>query len=350
MNIRITHKHILIIVGTLIIGTCCSGKDSFYAHDEAEESRLIQFVTNHPEIDFTTYISYPYAGVEKTADNFPFVAYAVACNYPNLLTTLETHNTAISRYTLGELEPSLLELAMTMDSHDVIDLLIQKRPEWINDFSKSGMSPLDSAIIRGNVTLAKKLLEANPNQSQQRGGAGLPWMDYGVEGGIDMYVLLRNRGARFGFTGPLPTALRQQLAARYSGEMLHLYTNALALPSGTRIDFAMAPDRALASEDTVAEVTDALKTVSARCHGTVLVVFHTSNAEPAGLRMEMIAEDENIAIVRIPTGAESDFDSWPAEYLPRWHAPSENTRIQMEERPQQGVAGYPPQGVGSPER
>jgi len=286
-------------------GSLCYGKDSFYAHDEAEEQELIEFAKNHPEIDFASYMT----------NGMPIIRYAASCNYSSFLSYIEEMDGAISRYTFEGIEPPPLAMAMIYQAQETIDYLASVRRDWVFD-PYDGGTVFTTAMMQDNILQVEKFLNLGLDVHSNRWNKNYVWMDTASDGSLPIYELLRSRGARFGMDYPFRTELRQKLLSKYSGEILNLYTNALVLPGGARIDFVLGPDGETVLDATLAEIEAALITVGTRCKGTVLVVLHTPDAEPAGFRMEEIADRTNIAVVRIPFGQESSPETWPMEYLP----------------------------------
>ena len=283
----------------------CPGKESVYAHDEQEEAELIQFVDENPGVDISTYIT----------NGMRIIRYAALCNYTNFLCHVEATQGAVSRYTPGENEPSPLELAMEFNLQEATDYLASIRHDWVLE-RLNGPSLISVAIMNDNVLQTEKFLDIGVDVNAYRGVMGFPWMDMACKGSIGMYELLRSRGARFGGKRPLSVGRRQELLAKYSDEMLHLYTNALVLPSGSSIDFVLNADGVSVTDSTLAEIDEAISTVGSRCNGTALMVVHTPSAVPVHIRMDEIVDRINVAVVRIPEGMESAPENWPMEFLP----------------------------------
>ena len=296
---------LLFLCDFIFISGHCYGKDSFYAHDEAEEIELIEFVRNHPEIDFATY----------QTNGMPIIRYAASCNYASFLSCVEEAGSAISRYTFEGIEPPPLAMAMNYQAHEAIDYLASVRPDWVFEPFDGG-TVFTSAMMQDNVQQVEKFLNLGVDVQSNRWNKDHVWMDTAGDGSMAMYELLRSRGARFGWDRPFRTERRQELCTKYSGEVLHLYTNKLVMPDGTYVDIVMEPNSQTTSAATIEEILQAVKTVGARCKGTVLMMFHTPNAEPVNFRMEEIVDRANVAIVRIPAGMESTPETWPMEYLP----------------------------------
>ena len=294
-----------ILCGYLFTCAHCYGKDSFYAHDPAEEQSLIEFVRNHPDIDFSTYLT----------NGVPILRYVTLCNYTNFLVFVEDTRGAISSYNPIGPEPTLLEFAMNSKFQGVIDYLASVRPDWVFE-PHGGFTAISSAMLEDNVLQVEKFLNMGVDVHSNRWNKDLVWIDTARDGSVALYELLRSRGARFGWDRPFRTILRQELWEKYSGEVVHLYTNKLGLPDNSSVDFVIDPDGHTVSSATLNEIKKAIATVGARCNGTVLMMFHTPNAEPVNFRLEEIVDRVNVAIVRIPSGMESSPGDWPMEYLP----------------------------------
>lgn len=290
--------------GILFIVGHCYGKESFYAHDAEEEKALIEFVRNHPEIDFSTYAT----------NGMPILKYVTLCNYTNFLVFAEDTRGAIRAYKPIENEPTLLECAMVSKLQEATDYLASVRPDWV--FEGGANSAISGAMLENNVQQVQKFLDLGVDVNAHRGAMGFMFMDIARNSGMDMYELLRSRGARFGWEKPFSATLRQGLFIKYSGDALNLYTNALAQADGARIDFAIDADGNTISKSSLTDIEGMINTVGARCNGTILMIFHTPNAEPANFHMEEIVDRANVAVVRIPAGMESSPDEWPMEYLP----------------------------------
>ena len=283
----------------------CYGKDSFYAHDPAEERSLIEFVRNHPEIDFSTYVT----------NGVPLLRYVTLCNYTNFLAFVEDARGAIRAYKPMGPEPTLLESARAFQLQDATDYLARIRPDWVFG-TPHGPSVFSSVLLRDDVQQAKRFLDIGACVDAYRGKQDYIWMDEACHGSLELYELIRSRGERFGWDRPFSADRRRELLSKYSGDALHLHANALLRADGSRIDFLMAPDGTAISEKSLREIEDAIKAAGTRCHGTVLMIFHTPNAEPTNFRMEEIVDRANVAVVRIPAGMESTPAAWPMEYLP----------------------------------
>ena len=289
----------------LFRNSLCYGKESFYAYDEAEQTELIEFVQSHPEIDFATY----------QTNGMPIIRYAASCNYAGFLSYVEEAGSAISRYTFEGIEPPPLAMAMYYQAHEAIDYLASVRPDWVFEPFDGG-TVFTSAMRQDNVQQVEKFLNLGVDVHSNRWDKDHIWMDTASNGSLALYELLRSRGARFGWDWPFSAARRQELLAKYSTELLNLYSNALVLPGGSRIDFVLGPDGVHVSEPTLAAIEGAIRTVGVRCKGTVLMVFHMPNAEPSNFNMEEVVDRANIAVIRIPAGMESTPNVWPMEYLP----------------------------------
>ena len=299
----------------------CFGKEGadFYVHDEAEQSEMIEFVKGHPEIDFATYTTYPYKSI---SGEWPFITYAAMCNYPVLLTYLEDSTRAVSRYALGESEPSPLEMAMLQKAEAAIDVLAKARPEWVVE-SRDGNPPIVSAIIQENVSLVEKFLDLGLDVNAHRGGdLGFVWMDHARLGSLEMYELFRSRGARFDMPKALSPGLRKQLLKKYSTQVCHLYTNEVVFPDGSRMNFLVETNRLNFTEmsaSTMDALSAGLVALGNQCKGTLMMVFHTDNAEPPpSLDLKLLIQRLNLAVVRIPVGLEAKPEDWPEEYLPEF--------------------------------
>ena len=296
---------LLLICGCLFISGRCYGKDSFYAHDDSEEQELIEFVRNHPEIDFSTYLT----------NGVPILKYVTLCNYTNFLVFVEETRGAISAYKPIQYEATLLEYAMVSEFQNAIDYLASVRTDWVFE-PQDGFTAITSAMMQDNVQQAEKFLNLGVDVQSNRWNTDHVWMDTAGDGSLAMYELLRSRGARFGWDRPFRTERRQELWTKYSGEVVHLYTNKLVMPDGTYVDIVMETNSQAISADTLKGIEQAITTVVLRCKGTVLIMFHTPNAEPVNFRMEEIVDRANVAVVRIPAGMESSPETWPMEYLP----------------------------------
>lgn len=307
------HKLFFVYYWVMCLSGICSGKSSFYEHDEGEEREMIEFAKTHPEIDFAAYNSYPYSGQAREADFFPFIQYAAACNYPNLLAYLEKSSRAVSRYTLGESEPSPIETAINQGADDSVDFLGKVRPDWL---SSSGWAPVETAMAHDNVQLMRKFIDFGFDVNAYRGFMDSTWMDNSLTKSLEMYELIRSQGGRFsvGIGWPLP--LRKQLLEKYAGEMCHLYTNGMIFPDGTRVDYEMEGDNSRQlSAPAMYALEHALENVGMRCKGTMLMVFHTQNPFEVRFDIQSILDRLNLAVLCIPEGMEKKTEEWPKPVL-----------------------------------
>ncbi len=303
-------------------GGFCFGKEGtdFYVHDEAEQSEMIEFVKGHPEIDFSTYTTYPYKSI---SGEWPFITYAAMCNYPVLLTYLEETTRAGSRYAFGESEPSPLEMAMLQKAEAALDVIATIRPQWLVE-SRTSYAPIKFLIMSNDTRRIEKYLDLglDVNMPNQGGGFGLSWMDLARRQSMEMYELIRSRGGRFSLRSGLSFQMRKNLLEKYSAQVCHLYTNAMAFPDGSRVEF-MVETNWLGSLEltipTVDAISRSLAILGEQCKGTVLIVFHTDNAEPPPiLDLKLLIQRLNLAVVRIPVGLEAKPEDWPEEYLPEF--------------------------------
>lgn len=203
---------------------------------QEEEERLVEFVKENPNIDFTVYLI-PASGLcREDCHGRTMLICALASNYTNLLSELEHQDQVVSRYDYQPgINDNLLFRAMAWQAYDAMEQVVRIRPDLMSA-TVMGDPFILSVPSMGNRDVLKRLLDTGVDVNAYRGMHGQTLLDVISRDSI-WFDLVRRYGGRAGRmrNNNLPQQFRKHKVQECANRAARIDLGRIVFPNGRSV-------------------------------------------------------------------------------------------------------------------